>query len=254
MASALNVMNNDLMNAEEDLARELRVAAVEGNLEAANALFAKGVSPDATDKRGWTALMLAAKYGHLELVSLLLAKGAACDVQNDYRSSALHYAADRGHTSVVAHLLRGGASPNSAGYSPLRYAVAGGHYDSTHVLLEAGADPNAHEGGDSGVLDTAVGVKDKRLVQLLLDYGAEVDDPEDNGWTPLMSAVRWGQLDIAALLIQKRADVNAQTRHDMTPISLAHMAYRDARKRKDQDATAHAQEMLDLLYDAGAKD
>jgi ankyrin repeat protein len=52
---------------------------------------------------------------------------------------------------------------------------------------------------------------DLALVTQLLDAGADVDSPNDDGQTALMLAARVGSLDIATLLVERGADVNARS-------------------------------------------
>ena len=54
------------------------------------------------------------------------------------------------------------------------------------------------------------GMKD--CVEHLLDSGANVDDQAINGATPLMRAIQSSQPEIVRLLIEKGANVRAETR------------------------------------------
>ena len=51
---------------------------------------------------------------------------------------------------------------------------------------------------------------DVELVTQLLDAGADVESPNEDGQTALMLAARTGSLDIAKLLVERGADVNAK--------------------------------------------
>jgi ankyrin repeat protein len=43
----------------------------------------------------------------------------------------------------------------------------------------------------------------------------------DSGATPLYNAASWGKLDVARLLIEKGADVNARNKSGKTPLAAA---------------------------------
>ena len=56
---------------------------------------------------------------------------------------------------------------------------------------------------------------------LLLQKGADFQAKTIDGWTPLHSAARWNQADMACLLLACGADVNAKTNGGLTAIQLA---------------------------------
>ena len=60
-----------------------------------------------------------------------------------------------------------------------------------------------------------------KTAALLLQYKADVDAQSHFGWTPLHCASRWGYTEIAALLLQHEADVNAQDDDRWTPLYCA---------------------------------
>ena len=61
-------------------------AARYGDMEDVQAYLSQGVSPDAVDVEGRTALFFAAANGHLEIVNVLLEKDAV-SVQRERRST-----------------------------------------------------------------------------------------------------------------------------------------------------------------------
>lgn len=56
---------------------------------------------------------------------------------------------------------------------------------------------------------------------LLVQNGASVNALTEDGWTPLHSASRWNSDSVAGLLLSQGADVNAETNGKLTPIQLA---------------------------------
>ena len=56
---------------------------------------------------------------------------------------------------------------------------------------------------------------------LKLSTLTKVDWVTHDGWTPLHSAARWDQAEIASLLISQGADVNQKTNGGLTAIQLA---------------------------------
>jgi ankyrin repeat protein len=104
------------------------------------------------------------------------------------------------------------------GVTPLYLAAENGSAGMVGALLEAGADPNTAAPTGQTALMTAVRNGNVDAIALLLDRGAVLDarDPEFEQ-TALMMAVRDGYPDAVALLIGRGADVNAHTRVGPTP-------------------------------------
>src|SRR3989338_113941 len=73
-----------------------------------------GAKKDATDKSGFTPLMLACMRGHLEIVEMLVAAGANKEMQNQHGFTPLMLTCQAGHREVVLLLLAHGALPHSA--------------------------------------------------------------------------------------------------------------------------------------------
>jgi len=89
---------------QDDLGKQIRTAAKEGNLMEVKNLLESGVAPNPPDKDGWIALMEAAQAGHAEVCKLLLDYGAdpkATIKLGEWGMSALHYAARNGHLEVA---------------------------------------------------------------------------------------------------------------------------------------------------------
>jgi hypothetical protein len=74
------------------------------------------------------------------------------------------------------------------------------HHKAIVALLAAGADPNVKgDGGGTSVLwGAAFSTAD--ILQLLMDGGGSVNEPDDSGWTPLIALVRCNAVHAAARL------------------------------------------------------
>lgn len=62
---------------------------------------------------------------------------------------------------------------------------------------------------------------DTSHVQHLISHGADVNAPDNNGWTPLHTAAYHGQEEIVRILLAANANVNARNRSEETPLHLA---------------------------------
>jgi len=121
-----------------------RVAAHDGDLETVKNLLRRGLSCDAADQDGHTALMFAAFNGHSELVLCLLDSGAEINRTDSLGRTALLYGSTGPFPETVKILLDRGADPNRVDteehFSPLMHAAAEGHLEVVKVLVAHGAD------------------------------------------------------------------------------------------------------------------
>ena len=119
-----------------------------------------------------TPLMVACSTGRRAVVRVLLAHGAAVDAVDKTGRTPLHIAAARGHGDIIRDLVAAGANVDLpsrlGGYPAIILASVAGHADAVVALVECGADVNARS--------TA-------------------------GWTALLRAVNYGQLEVTRALL-----------------------------------------------------
>ena len=192
-------------------------------------------------------LAAAATAGDADRVREILANGVSPDAQNDGGQSAIALAASRNHVDVVQICLDYGADPNGAGSdpTPARAACTLAATDALRVLISAGADPNAsHDDGQSLLAGTilAEGTTRKpdylQVAGMLLEAGADINAADHEGATPLTRAVVLGRSETVRWLLVKGADPNlggsqglslvqiakARKQHDVERLLLAHGA------------------------------
>jgi hypothetical protein len=137
-------------------------------------------------------------------------------------------------------------SPQLDGNPLLIAATIGRARAIVEHMLQQGVDPDQRDQRGTRALFLAIRREDVGTVQLLLDAGADPDEPspEPQGpslgtaLTPLHAAVHLGNLEIVSLLIAAGADVNAKLARIGSPLETAIMT-------TDADA-------LEMLVDAGA--
>ena len=93
--------------------------------------------------------------------------------------------------------------------TPLVDAVRHGDVQSVRALLKTGADVNQPEGDGATPLHWAAHGDSIELVRLLLSAGASAQAANDLGTTPLHLAAANGNVATLRLLLEKRADANA---------------------------------------------
>ena len=149
--------------------------------------------------------------------------------------------------------------PVRHGRTLLHEAAAGGANDIVELLLELGADPNSRDGGghtplyslgnECGVsgcgkivrilvaggasVDAADGVKhctplhmaarrgNTEIAEVLLDCGAGMEARDSLGHTPLRRAVNCNKTGVAELLLRRGADRHSRCGKGMTPLFAA---------------------------------
>uniref|UniRef100_A0A803Y096 Uncharacterized protein n=1 Tax=Meleagris gallopavo TaxID=9103 RepID=A0A803Y096_MELGA len=125
------------------------------------------------NENGHTPLMEAASAGHVEVARVLLEYGAGINTHsNEFKESALTLACYKGIVSYIVLsrlLLDSGAQvnmPADSFESPLTLAACGGHVE---------------------------------LAALLIERGANLEEVNDEGYTPLMEAAGWGAEHLRAV-------------------------------------------------------
>lgn len=173
-----------------------------------------------------TALFLAATYGKTESVRLLLKHGdpdieftPSSDIEKEKADTrgytALAVASLYSHTDIVRLLLEHGASVDhripGTGLTPLHLAHSG---DTLAVLLEYGADKEAKDDNGYTPLFYAVTKQDSNLTRRLVNAGADFEATDNWGHTALLNALIYGEQksreENCRYLISKGAPVNAK--------------------------------------------
>lgn len=158
-------------------------------------------------------------HAHQEVVDLLVANGA--DV-------SLHNAAALGQVDKVQKFIANDATSVNAIHlemTPIYVAALHGHVDVVAWLIEHGADihiPRTSPG--TMPLHAATWAGSTAVAQQLLDRGADIDAQTVTNAMPLHFAVWKRHVPLARLLLDRGADVTMPDAFDHTPMSLAQLA------------------------------
>ncbi|CAH0020734.1 unnamed protein product [Clonostachys rhizophaga] len=220
-----------LVEAGADLAARARAgvtplhcAAMQGHSEIAEFLLTAGSDPAWADDEGRPASHSAASDNHCDVLEVLVAAGDDLASVDKNGNSVLHAAASGGACDAFRMLVRarGDSLPwrNNTAWTPLHKAVIESSFDTVKLILDVAADckfKDGYFGIDSPVSDdgaSALILASRRgsqsVVELLLDYGANIHATDQWRCTALHSAVHAGQTEIVRTLIRRGADVNAK--------------------------------------------
>ena len=160
----------------------------EHDVAAVSSYLRRGLSADSADIKGNTLLQITARTGDLPMVNALLSFKANPKLRNALGETALMLAAVEGHVEVVRRLIDAGSDINGEGWTALHYAAWKGHLE---------------------------------VCKLLMSKGAEIDARGPNGITPVMMAVRGGDLETVKWLVWEVADLEVKTIDGATALSWA---------------------------------
>ena len=253
-------------------ATALALAASTGQERMVDLLLQHGAEINKQNSHGMTALMYAALFHPATLLCLLRA-GADTKLRTEDGKSALQLAKENGHAACVdafrKHIAevtaaqrraedqavkRGdevavGAWLDSGGLSEeVAQAVKRGDEAAVGAWLDSGGQVDATIVADdvggvdlsgTAVLAVAASLGQERVVDLLLQRGAEIDQPNRKGQTALMHAATKGHERVVDLLIRRGADAKLQNREGVTALMGA--------------ATKGWEGVFDLLLQRGAE-
>ncbi|XP_040849671.1 ankyrin repeat and SOCS box protein 3 isoform X1 [Ochotona curzoniae] len=171
---------------------------------------------------------LAAREGNIKLLRKLLRKGRSVDVADNRGWMPIHEAAYHNSVECLQMLIHADSSENYLeaktfeGSCALHLAASQGHWKIVQVLLEAGADPNATTLEETTPLFLAVENGQIDTLKLLLRHGANVNGSHSMcGWNSLHQASFQGNAEIIKLLLKKGASQECQDDFGITPLFVA---------------------------------
>jgi ankyrin repeat protein len=200
----------------------LHLAVAGGGQDAAELLLPNNAEVNAVDAGGWTPLRYAKEKGHRDIVQLLQKHGGTEQSQLQPTArwnsksgtlqmpDALRDALKKGEINKVEVLLRENADlvfsrESDDGQTPLHYllAVLGDNSGKiAELLLRNKADVNAADKHGMTPLHLAAGAANKEVIEVLLNYGANVDSDatEKRGLTPIAVASHLGHSEVVGML------------------------------------------------------
>ncbi|XP_051684962.1 ankyrin repeat and SOCS box protein 3 isoform X3 [Oryctolagus cuniculus] len=171
---------------------------------------------------------LAAREGNIKVLRKLLKKGRSVDVADNRGWMPIHEAAYHNSIECLQMLIHADSSENYIqtktfeGFCALHLAASQGHWKIVQILIEAGADPNATTLEETTPLFLAVENGQIDVLRLLLRHGANVNGSHSMcGWNSLHQASFQGNAEIIKLLLKKGANKECQDDFGITPLFVA---------------------------------
>jgi ankyrin repeat protein len=235
----------------------LSYAAESGCVESVMACLAQGACVNSESEDKFTPLHYACNTTkeYLPVVKLLIQRNANVNILNKYGETALLKAAYRGHDKVVEELLQHDADTtpfSTAGLSALSAAVGQGHllvanllikyeapldlpltspplweaiankrWKCSMLLIESGCSVHAPpEAPNPSFLCAAAERGQIKLVEKLLSRGANIEEKDDRGLTPLLCAAKAGKEEAVLTLCEHNADTGVTDEKGDTSVAM----------------------------------
>ena len=229
----------------------LHAAVMAGNIEAVECLIKHGADVTARGDMCETPLHYAAQYRNKETVQCLIKHGADVMARDTLDMTPFHSAVYNENKEVVPCLIMHGAevmARDGRGWTPLHEAALAGSIEAVQCLTKHGADVMARDQIDKTPLHEAAVNGNQEVVQCLLEngadvmarsdgikatnrnmeafqrlimHGAELQDWNHVGCTPLHCAVQYRRKEAVQCLIKYGADAMVMDENSSSPWMIA---------------------------------
>ncbi|KAI0112076.1 ankyrin repeat-containing domain protein [Nemania sp. FL0031] len=219
-------------------------AVREGQIGAVKEMLVEVEQIDILDSARSTPLLIAAERRHAEIFQLLLDRNASLNEVDNLRQTVLHKcqtSARGGQDVAIAKLILDGElepnfidSKDSTGKTALLMACENSNEKMVEFLLDHNADPTIPSTKNQTPLQAAVEMRSSegsrrrqasrlRIIEMLLKRGADSNQRNNLGNTPLHTAASHGDVEVVKLLLEPeyKTEVDLPGRNDQTPIAAA---------------------------------
>jgi ankyrin repeat protein len=169
-------------------------------------------------ENGLSPIMVAAYHHEPEIASYLADKTVAITIFEASATGKIN--------NVIRQLARDPQLVHAYaedGFQPLGLASYFGHLELARYLIKAGAPINSpsRNGLKAAPLQSATAAGYEKIVQMLLELGADPNVREGNGYTPLHAAAQNKNLAMIHTLIYGGADLTLAGKDGKTPLDIA---------------------------------
>ncbi|MBN6205471.1 ankyrin repeat domain-containing protein [Ralstonia pickettii] len=205
---------------ENTMNQQLIDCAERGDTKKVLNLLKDGAEINATNEHGVTAVMAATQNHQTDTVHMLIQQGADINIRNNNQDNVLLYAGAEGFLDIVKLAVEAGADTtltNRYDGTALIPASERGHVEVvkellTHSDTDVNHINNLHWTALLEAIILGEGGKDhQKIVQLLVNHGADVNISDGDGVTPLQHAQNHGYREIVGILKEAGAQPKAPT-------------------------------------------
>lgn len=200
-------------------------------------LCKKGASVDIKNRHSESPLLLSLKYGFDEIANFLIDTGANVNLAEGVNTSltlchfAIHSYKERSDKfrAIQTKLIAKGASVdisiNKLNWTPLMHCCTQKEStlikDHFEILIQLGANPNKTDINGRTPLMLAASVGNGYFLQRIVENYADIDMIDNFGWSALIFAVYYSQLDIARELLDAGSDIHVITKSGQSALQIA---------------------------------
>jgi len=264
---------HDINTVNADGLTALHTAAIDGNYKIAEYLIKRGINVNQKDNEGWTALHAAAGTGNLRIANFLVGKGALVDHINCDGRMPADLTEDMACKMLLdGALIRRGIRNEKDKVTARRKEelvlmedvlklkearnfeneeieqndflrnLEGGNGGNGLVTRFQDLDPNQKTGATKLHIAAAKGYTD--ILKILIeDVRMDVEQVDDDVWTPLHAACHWEQSEAIDILIASGASLCARNRFGQCPMDVMST---ECKKYKDLTSMTMAAKKLEI--------
>lgn len=174
----ISVLSLSCLFAEDDLSKDLELAAYKGNISKIKELISKGADVNHLDDNGCTPLLSACTNNDIKSVKLLIEAGANVDYQMESGLSALMQASCFASLDIVRLLVEEGKADielkGKTGTTAVYEALMKGRYATANYLLDLGADCNIAV-NTFPIVYHFIQVGDAKAIEMLIVHGVNLN-------------------------------------------------------------------------------
>ncbi|KAK3850324.1 hypothetical protein Pcinc_042966, partial [Petrolisthes cinctipes] len=182
-------------------------ACIDDNLDMVEFLVDQGTDVNRGDMEGWTPLHATASCGFNSIAKFLIDRGADLSLVNNDGDLAIDIAdSDEMENLLKQEIDRRGIDCDASRNREEQRMLE----DAQHWLTSGYLADRPHPKTGATALHVAAAKGYIKVLNLLLEAGADINAKDVDGWTPLHAAAHWGQQEAVEILCENMCDMDAR--------------------------------------------